>query len=66
MQLPGLSAEWATTDERSGGGDVLSGADASRLAGKSGSRLPQSKALGAALYAAILNGSEISNFTSQI
>ena len=66
MQLPGLSAEWATTDERSGGGDVLSGPDASRLAGKSGSRLPQSKALGAALYAAILNGSEISNFKSQI
>ncbi len=94
---PAASAGGQTTDEHSTSGDVLSRPDASRLAGESGSRLPQSKALRdvaqratqtlkwvetqnwlltialdhltlgrAALYAAILDESEISNLKSEI
>ena len=42
---PAASAGGQTTDEHATSGDVLSRPDASRLAGESGSRLPQSKAL---------------------
>ena len=42
---PAASAGGQTTDEPSGSRDVMSRPDASRLAGESGSRLPQSKGL---------------------
>ena len=42
---PAASAGGQTTDEPSGSRDVVSRPDASRLAGESGSRLPQSKGL---------------------
>ena len=42
---PAASAGGETTDEDSGSRDVVTRPDASRLAGESGSRLPQSKVL---------------------